>query len=439
MKNTTVFRTVSVSLWIAAAMVCGAAAAEENLDERVDRLERENRELRGLVDELRGRLERLEGEEPTDAASGVETAIEETVDPEEVKEPSEWLPSIDGETFRLGGRLQFGFYDIENETQLRSAMPESPGGSFEVEEFRLYLDADFSNKIRFYSASDFENAVDGSGIKEAYVDFEELPLNTELRLGLQPRFMRPGRYTENYPLAGTAFWRSRVLGVDLKNTLGPVYTHLSAVNGPELRARRAGIDDSSPMVSDNESDIDANGDKELGAGIGLDLDFGEYGRADILGFGASGELSGDDVLFLQTEIPGYGQSADETKNFYGANLEYKIGEWDFFAQAIQGQDGEMERFAWYSELSYKFEFDGLRYLNSLRPLVRYSSLDTDLLPRAFSRNGSLTWDRRQWLFGMIAELVSNVDFRAEYALNDEDTGGPEAQNNEMLFQLQVRF
>ena len=99
----------------------------------------------------------------------------------------------------------------------------------------------------------------------------------------------------------------------------------------------------------------------------------------------------------------------------------------------------MERFAWYTELSYKFEFEGLKYLDSIRPLVRYSELDTNMTPQPYMSKGSLTWDREQWLFGVVAELVRNVNFSMEYALNEEDTGGPGVNNNEFLFQLELRF
>lgn len=445
------------------------AQEEEAVEKRVQKLEEENKALRDLVKQMQERLDKLEGvkepeekeakdEEKKKKKAGDSSKKEDqgkveapkkddkkdqkaeeepAADDEKKQKGIEWLPSMAGEKFRLGGRVQFEYFDSENESLLPSARTEHPGGSFHTDELAIYLDADFKNNIRLHTRYDIDG--EDEGLVEAYVDFEELPLNSELRVGLQDRFFRPGRYTEAYPLTGIAFWRGRVLGATWKTQYDPFYTYLSVTNGTALDDRRLGEDDSAEMISDNDTEYDMNGDKEVSLGIGLDLDFDQYGRLDLMGFGLSGELSEDDVTFLQTDAPGYGFSTDNDKELAGVNLDYKIDEWDFFAQAIGGRDGEMERFSWYTELSYKFDIEGMRYLNSIRPLVRYSELDANLTPQAYMRNGSLTWDREQWLFAVIAELVDNVSFRAEYALNEEDTGGPDINNNELLFQLEVRF
>ncbi|MGC9326904.1 MAG: hypothetical protein ACP5I1_04660 [Candidatus Hinthialibacter sp.] len=447
---------------------------EAPVEKRVQKLEEENKALRDLVKQMQERLDKLEGvktseekeakdedkkdgekkkkktddstkkEEPVEIEAPKKDEKKDQKAEEEITEKKEkkgkgkeWLPSMIGESFRLGGRVQFEFFDSENETLLPSARTEYPEGTFHTDELAIYLDADFKNKIRLYTRYDIEG--EDQGLVEAYADFEELPLYSELRVGLQKRFFRPGRYTETYPLTGIAFWRSRVLGATWKTQYDPFYTYLSVTNGTELDDRRLVEDDSARMISDDDTEYDANGNKEVSLGVGLDFDFNQYGRLDLMGFGLTGELSEDDVTYLQTDVPGYGFSTDDDKELAGVNVEYKIDEWDFFAQAIGGRDGEMERFSWFTELSYKFNISGMRYLDSIRPLVRYGELDTNMTPQAYMRNGSLTWDREQWLFAVIAELVNNVNFRAEYALNEEDTGGPGANNNEILFQLELEF
>ncbi|GEM_PF-1052374 len=428
-------------------------------EKRFKKLEQENQELRRIIEQLQARLDNLEGipAEKTDgekkskkkeseetketkkADKEADAAIEEDQEAKEKKKDPSWLPSLSGENFRLGGRVQVEYFNPENERALSSAVPETPGGGFKLDEFRINLDADLSRKIRFHSTYDFENDSEDSGLVEAYVDFEELPFYSELRIGLQSRFYRPSRYTEAYPLAGIAFWRKRDLGVTWKGNFDPVYAYLSVTNGNKLDRRRLGEDDSGWMLSDSERDIDEIEEKELSAGLGIEMDFERFGKVDLMGFGMTGELTDDDIDFLQQEIPGYGQSNRDTRELAGVNLGYKIGEWDFFSQAIGGQHGEVERFAWYAEMSRKWTLKGLRYLKSMRPLIRYGQLDTNLTPRAFSRNGSLTWDREQWLFAIISEITNNVTFRTEYMLNDEKTGFDDAQNNEILFQLEVAF
>lgn len=454
------------------------------VEKRVQKLEEENQQLRDLVKQMQKRLDKLEGIQSPKAEASKENApaeeskkkkkdkdkdqdkkaeepavtsatgtvssqkIKATNDargyvdgdridtPEKGKGP-EWLPSLFGEQFRLGGRLQMEYFDTERETNLPSALTETPGGSFGVDELSLYVDGDFKNSIRFYSRVDFTG--EDEGLVEGYVDFDDLPLNSRLRAGLQKRFFRPNRYTETYPLTGIAFWRSRVLGLTLKNEFDPVYTYLSVTNGANLEDRQLGEDESAKMLSEDNSEFDFNGDKELSAGLGLDMDFAQYGKLDVMGFGLTGQLSNDDVEYLQTDVPGYGFETNKDKELFGVNLDYGIDEWDFFAQAIAGRDGDIDRFSWYAELSYQFQFEGLKYLDSIRPLVRYGQLDIDTIPQPFMTNGSLTWDRQQWLFGVVTEMVRNVNFRIEYALNDEDTGDEDIHNNEILFQLEVSF
>lgn len=444
---------------------------EENqaVEERVQKLEDENQLLRDLVKNLQKRLEILEGtalptqesqeggkkkkkEDSSDKKgkaeiSSASSALLDSDDSMDIdggvvrdktagKGP-EWLPSLFGEEFRLGGRLQVEYFNPEQEERLPSARTDYPGGGFHVDELSIYLDGDFKNNIRVHTRFDITG--EDQGLVEGYIDFENLYFNSELRIGLQNRFFRPGRFTETYPLPGIAFWRSRVLGATWKGTYDPVYAYVSVTNGTELDDRQLGEDKSAKMISDDDTEYDMNGDKEVSAGLGIKLDFDPYGKLDLLGFGLTGQLSSDDVTFLQTEVPGYGFSFNQDKELAGVNLDYSIGEWDLFAQAIAGRDGDLERFSWYTELSYRFKFQGLKYLNSLRPLIRYGELDINMTPQPFMNNGSLTWDREQWLVGAVAELVRNVYFRMEYAFNEEDTGSSDVNNNEFLFQLEVRF
>ncbi len=443
------------------------SANQGTVVDRLEDLEKENKELRDMIKELRQRLDELEkgGEAEEEAEKKEEQADKKVKKEKEAQKKEEaprdpddsmmtersgsmdaqggggkgieWLPSLEGEEFRLGGRLQLNFFDPEGGDDLPPIIRENPGGTLGLDELRVYLDGDFSNDIRFYGMFDVD--VDGADLKEAYVDFEDLPLNSEVRAGLQPRFFRPSRYTEYYPLAGLAFWRSRDLGVTWRGNYAPFEIYAAFMNGIVLDTREVGKDDSDYVIGEDESSIDLNGDKEFMAGVGFRHDFGDYGRFKLLVYGLLGELSMEEVEFLFTNVPGYPLSLDDERELIGVNFDYKIGEWDFFAQAIAARDGELERSAWYAELSYKFEFKGLRYLDALRPLLRYGELDTNLTPSAFSRTGSLTWDRQQWAFALISEITDNVFFRTEYLLNEEDTNGPGFSNNELLLQLEVQF
>lgn len=479
---------VGIFLAILVLSVDGTQSAcgqdESAMERRLQKLEEENQQLRDLVKQMQDRMDKFEGteskksdkpKEETPAEEGKKKKKDkdkkEDIDKELVgksaapsvtdatadirkKDDSNdfvdseggdakgssnasWLPSLFGERFQLGGRMQVEYFNSEKETQLPSAITDYPGGGFHLDEFSLYLDGDLKNDVRLFTRVDFTG--EDEGLVEGYVDFEQLPLNSRLRAGLQKRFFRPDRYTEYYPLTGIAFWRSRVLGLTLKSQYDPIYAYLSVTNGSMVDDRQLGEDESAKMLSDDDTEFDMNGDKEVSFGLGVDLDFGAYGKLDMMGFGLTGQLSNEDALYLQGNVPGYGFSYNKDKELAGINLDYSVDRWDFFAQAIAGRDGDMERFSWYTELSYKFQLEGLKYLNSIRPLARYGVLDVNTTPQPFMTNGSLTWDREQWLVGVCAEMVRNVNFRIEYALNEEDTGGPDVNNNEILFQLEVRF
>jgi hypothetical protein len=171
----------------------------------------------------------------------------------------------------------------------------------------------------------------------------------------------------------------------------------------------------------------------------LEFDFDKYGDVKTLAFGGLGNLDEDSINFLISQVPGYGFFTDNTKEFIGGNLEYEIDDWEFFSQVIAGRDGELERSGWYSELSKKVDIDFWEYPNWIRPLVRYSELNVNLPPQPYGIYGSRTWDREQWLIALITEIRDNLMFRTEYLINKEETGGPDADNNELLFQLEIAF
>ena len=172
--------------------------------------------------------------------------------------------------------------------------------------------------------------------------------------------------------------------------------------------------------------------------MGLEHDLGKFGEIKLLGFAGTGNITDDDIAFLQ-KIPGYGYSQDATHQFVGGQAGYTIANWDFFSQYIAGKDGNLDRSGWYAEISKLFTFGDFKYLQSIRPLVRYGQYNVDIAPSPYSKRGSFTWDREQWLLALITQIRSNLNFRAEYSFNDEETGGPNADNNEILLQLEILF
>lgn len=444
-------------LAVIAFLFCGASIVSANgsdadeLHDRVEKLEQENKELRELLRAMQNRLDEIE-QRPAETAKPATPEMTPTIEPPPIVEElerqiediqdgleSSWLPSLGGDEFRLGGRVRVNYFNPQRETELPSARTRYPDGTFQFDEFRLQLDADLSRRIRFYSKFDAVSTDDSTRLAEAYIRFREFPLESELYIGLLPYFYRPSRETAHFPLPGVAIWKNRDVGVIWEANYDPFVLYASVMNGLELDTRRIGFDRSADIISMDRADFNFSNEMEFGAGLGLEFDFDQYGEVSLLGFGTTGKLSNRDVGFLQREVPGYGQSFSKRQERIGANLGYEIDNWELFAQTIFAQDGEMDRLTWYAEASHRFRIRDMRWLRSIRPLIRYSALDTGLNPRPYSADGSLTWDRSQWLFAIITELARNITFRTEYALNLEDTGGPDIRNNELLFQLEVAF
>lgn len=451
-RITSLFAVATVLIVLSARPSIVFAQGDDALD-RIEALEKENQELRAIIEQMQSRLADIEDSgsiekkpkkeknENADTESKASTEPKEEKDEEKEddgKKPP-WLLSIEDEYFKLGGRLRFGYFDVQSEDAFPSAMPENPGGTFFLNEFRLQVEADFADNIRFLSKFDAVHEDGESELVEAYVDFNDLWLSSELRFGLQPAFWRPSRHTRSFPLAGRAFWQDRDIGIQWKADWEPFVIYAGVSNGLSIDDDTIGEDDSGPIIGSDNNELDIDDSRELSLGAGYNLDLNDWGDFDLLAFGVFGNISDDDVSFLRTSVPGYGISDRDARRWWGVNLEYDIGEWDFFSQAITARDGELDRFAWYVEGSYEFDVKGVKYIDKVRPLLRYSSLDTGLEALPFSFGGSLTWDRQQWMIALITELADNVHFHAEYAWNLEETGGPDADNNELLLLLELEF
>jgi hypothetical protein len=425
-------------------------ALADTQEQRIEKLEKENTHLLQIIGEMKERLDKLEKESTKKAKDADKTKEKQSEEKESVEEPAtkekkeneekkdEWYRSLRDEKFRVGGRIQFQYYNIENEQFIQSSRPESPGGTFTMDDVRIYLDGELNNDIKMYGVFDLLD--DDSNVVEAYMEFEDLPLNSDVFVGLHKRFFRPGRYTESYPIVGEAFWHKRQMGITWETKHAYLKTYLSLLNGGGLKDRRLGVDKSSEIIGDDTQNFDFNGNKEISAGIELSYDLDTFGEFALMGFVGTGQLDMDDITFLQTEVPGYGFSMDKTKDFAGVNFSYELMKWEFMSQWMGGHDGELDRTGWYAELSRRFKLDNFDYLRSIRPLVRYGEFDVNLTPTILGRRGSTTWDRQQWLLALITEIRKNLTFNVEYMINEEKTGSLyDANNNELLFQLELAF
>lgn len=424
---------------------CWAADASST-QERIERLEKENTELRQIIIQLQQRVEAIEKQPlpslpsssapPSDATEplqGLERRVE-TLEESEEKYEKGWLRSMRRNWFELGGELQLEYRDTQSEQDSPADITDDPYGRFQIDHMRLSPRVRFSDDILLEADLDAGQQAT-SDLQELYLLWRNLPLDSQLTIGQQKKFFRPKRRTESYPLAGTAFWHDRDLGITLSSQVDPLYAYVSVMNGLRLNDDEIGEDNSFPIVADDLDDLKANERKEIGAGIGWTGKSKTWGRLDLMLFGTWDELSADDEDFLLRLSRFTVFGGDNDRSRYGFNAEYDLGDWNLFSQYITSEDGALERDAWYVQTSYTFETD-LDYLLSIEPLLRYGELNLNFDP--FPAN-SMLWDRQRWTFATILELLEDIRLRAEYTLNDEETGDGDIRNDEALLQLEMRF
>ena len=167
----------------------------------------------------------------------------------------------------------------------------------------------------------------------------------------------------------------------------------------------------------------------------MDYSFKERHRIDILPFYYTSRLSDGDVAYLQG-ITTYGTSDDDDQHRYGLNVEYILCGLTLFGQYIQATDGKMDRHGWYVQPSYKVEFKKRETFTAVEFLLRYEDYDVDLTQDIAD---SRTWDRQTTTVAIIIDVVKNLKIKTEYYLNDEDTGGSDVNNDELLIQLEAKF
>jgi hypothetical protein len=273
-------------------------------------------------------------------------------------------------------------------------------------------------------------------VDEAWVRFKGLPANSWLIIGLDDIFMKPHRKTESYPILGYAFWQDEDLGVYWGGKKDKVYWRLSVTNGRRLRDRKISEDNVYPITTDDDNNVETNGHQQIGVGIGVDHTFKDGHKIDILPFYYTSELSDADVAYLQG-ITGYGGGyEDRDQRRYGFNVEYIRRDFTFFGQYMKAKDGTMDRDGWYIQPSYKMHYKDRSIFTASEVLFRYEEYNVDLANNAADSN---TWDRQTTTFAVITDVAKNLKIKVEYYLNDEDTGGSEVDNDELLVQLEAKF
>ncbi|HIE64708.1 MAG: hypothetical protein ABGX83_08110 [Nitrospira sp.] len=343
--------------------------------------------------------------------------------------------SLRGLEIEIGGEFELEIVDSEADGRILVDKQEpNPFPRMSIDKFvitpRIHLEAGILLK------ADLEVGTNGKiKLDEAWVKIPGLPFNSWVTIGLDDLFMKPGRKTESYPIVGHAFWQDEDLGLFFGGEGKEFYWRFSITNGRRLKDRRISEDEVFPIVTDDDDNEEKNSNKQVGFGVGIDHAFKEGHTINLLPFYYRSRLSDGDITYLQgiTSYPtGDLQNRQER---VGLNLDYRLRDFAFFGQYIKGKDGAMDRDGWYVQPSYKYSL-GYNRLTAVVFLLRYEDYNVDLTKNP---TDSRTWDRQATTVALIASIVKGVKVKTEYYFNDEKTGGPDVDNNELLVQLEIKF
>ncbi|MFQ5598012.1 MAG: hypothetical protein ACE5GK_08180 [Nitrospiria bacterium] len=349
--------------------------------------------------------------------------------------------SLRGFAIEVGGELELEYVDSETDGRM---LVDKNGEDIEQEPNpvprmsidkivitpRVHLETDILFK------ADLQFKTNGKiKLDEAWVKIPGFPFHSWLKIGLDDLFIKPDRKTESYPIVGHAFWQDEDLGLFLGGEAKGFYWRFSVTNGRRLKDRRISEDEVFPIATDDDDNEEVNPNKQLGFGVGIEHAFKEEHQIDLLPFYYRSDLSDADLAYLQgiASYPMGDRRKDQQR--YGLNLDYLLGDFAFFGQYIKGKDGAMDREGWYVQPSYQYHPARQRLINIVF-LIRYEQYNVDL---ARNPTDSRTWDRQTTTLAFIASIVKGFKVKTEYYFNDETTGGPDVDNNELLVQLEMKF
>jgi hypothetical protein len=356
--------------------------------------------------------------------------------------------SLKGWNFDLGGELELEFVDTQN--GVRPYPNSEPDAHFQIDQLYLYPTVRYKDLALFSADIAIKTGDVQTGLlEEAWARFTGIPFNTYVEGGINDLFLANLlRKTETEILVENAFYRDDALGVRLGGKpLDWLYWEASVTNDFRLGTRFASEDPSFPLLADRRNVGNASGQLDLGLTVGFNPNLGDYGKIDFLPFYYHGELSDEDLAFLQA-IPGYGvNSGTRDKQRYGFNLRYDYADFTVIGQYLDAKDGALNRTGWFVQPSYVlYQKPNWTWFNNYELVYRYNDLNIGLAhlfdPAICGgpigvRCDSLTWDRQQHVLGLIVALIDKTSLKFEYIINNETTGGPSVGNNEFLIQAEV--
>ncbi len=184
-------------------------SSQQNLENRIKELEK-----------------KVEGLEEGGGMSKKE--LEKEIEKEVEKNYSKGIVTLGGLSFRIGGQMKVNIVDVENEVDPVFGNTESPDPHLEFQRFRIspqinFPKSDVLGDFTLRSQIDFHPTEGDTILREAALEHELSPewwFSSQIKIGLDDRFIRGARTTQAYPLVGLAYWRNESVAVQLELSFG---------------------------------------------------------------------------------------------------------------------------------------------------------------------------------------------------------------------------
>lgn len=310
-----------------------------------------------------------------------------------------------------GAELEFELSDPASDA-------EEPEPHFQIDQLYLYPELELTPNATLHA----EIAVKGDGtiIEEAWARWSA-DERFWVKAGLgDPVIAQVDRQSEAEILLETAFYRSDEMGVQVGGALGNgIEWWASATNGTELGLKQPSEDPAFPIVHDARR-LDGAGALTFGAGVRLQPP-AWTGDAWIMPFAYRGEVN--------NALPDLDIGEDDTKERHGATFGWDGERLTLLGQVLDARDGPFERSGLFLQPTFELS---PRYALT----YRYNLLEIDVPAVA---THSRTWDRTQHVLALVTTLTEGLLLKTEYYVNDEETGGPDVANDELLIQLELKW
>ncbi|MCB9892748.1 MAG: hypothetical protein H6832_13370 [Planctomycetes bacterium] len=449
------------------------ARSQESVEQKLERLENEIRELKASQRQMPAKPV---GKGGTTSPTWFDSEFLDAKIPYQ----EEMLASTEADRVKVGGRIDFEFYDLHaNRNNLGGYLDSNQfgnnGGSTEFRVRRLEIDLglelieDFQFQSRLMLdpvvRDEDEGAVD---MDEAYVRFGNLfrnlmgiedPSHTYIKVGNFYRWERDflKKWSESFSMAGTSFYRDEVTGLQIGGDFEEgLFYRVGIDNGSQIASRDAGVGatrgvtgavGNSPMLHDNEQLGDLNNNKDVSLGLGIKgaVEEPKFEYRAAVSY-REGKLSATEVAFLRFASTSYDGGTKKRRFGVLGGFDWDVSEamrLGVDAELWWAKDGNGDREVWSVAPNILIPLDGVYYqkrkfFTGVGFGYRLSGLHLHGgFPNQASLQRSILDDRIMHTIGSWVEVTRNVDLRLE--INNMDPTQRNRSETEWLLQWSIRF